>query len=279
MSDPVWKELARILAESKDPFDRSTLLFIVHLRDQYQRMRIRGENIVRSTGREDLEALNVFHERQEHEVEKLYKALAKRDPACQWATSVFGVGAVLALTIRAHVDISICETAGRIWRFAGMTTDTPKPKKGEKLAFCRPLKRTVFLLAESFKRLSHNPKSFYGFAYRTRKEIEIARNEQGRFAEQAEKILGEKNFAKSTVAKKAYSEGKLPPGHLDMRAMRWVGKLFLSHWHHVAYRAHFGKEPPKPYVIAIMGHQDLVTPESVLAWEAERRENARQEAG
>lgn len=50
----------------------------------------------------------------------------------------------------------------------------------------------------------------------------------------------------------------LPPAHVHARAKRWVVKLFLAHFHEVYYKEHFGKMPPKPYVIGIMGHVDYL---------------------
>jgi hypothetical protein len=37
-------------------------------------------------------------------------------------------------------------------------------------------------------------------------------------------------------------------------------KLFLAHYHHVAWVAATGTEPPKPYVITILGHDGFIVP-------------------
>ena len=50
----------------------------------------------------------------------------------------------------------------------------------------------------------------------------------------------------------------LPPAHIHARARRWVVKMFLSHYHEQGYRIVRGKEPPRPYVFAILGHADQV---------------------
>lgn len=52
----------------------------------------------------------------------------------------------------------------------------------------------------------------------------------------------------------------LPPGHLHARAKRYAVKLFLSHYHDVAYRLEFKVPPPKPYPIAHLGHVDFIAP-------------------
>lgn len=61
-------------------------------------------------------------------------------------------------------------------------------------------------------------------------------------------------IGKTTEAYAAYSAGRLPPGHLHARAKRWAVKLFLAHWHAVAYRSHFGVPAPKPYVLSQLEH-------------------------
>jgi len=52
----------------------------------------------------------------------------------------------------------------------------------------------------------------------------------------------------------AYSKGILPPAHIHARAKRPIVKLFLSHWHKVAYQVHYGEKPPSPYAIEHLGH-------------------------
>jgi hypothetical protein len=37
-------------------------------------------------------------------------------------------------------------------------------------------------------------------------------------------------------------------------------KLFLAHYHHVAWTLATGTPPPKPYVISILGHADFIAP-------------------
>lgn len=54
--------------------------------------------------------------------------------------------------------------------------------------------------------------------------------------------------------------GMLPPGHIHSRAKRYVVKLFLAHFQEVTYELHYGKAPPKPYPIAILGHAHKIEP-------------------
>jgi hypothetical protein len=52
----------------------------------------------------------------------------------------------------------------------------------------------------------------------------------------------------------------LPPAHIHARAKRYAVKLFLAHYQQVAYELHFGKKPPNPYPIEILGHAHMIDP-------------------
>lgn len=125
----------------------------------------------------------------------------------------------------------------------------------------RPFNASFKVLAwkvgQSMMKFSNREDCYYGKLYRERKAYEVNRNEQGGNAEAAAKMLGLRpNHAQKAI----YATGVLPPGQIDARARRWVVKLFLAHLHEVMYRDHFGKAPPLPYAIAMMGHAHIVPP-------------------
>jgi len=68
----------------------------------------------------------------------------------------------------------------------------------------------------------------YRKIYDARRAYEEEKNERGDYAALAEKILKGSQFAKTTEAYKAYSQGKLPKGHLKSRAQRYMEKEFLK---------------------------------------------------
>ncbi|HZT29389.1 MAG TPA: transposase [Bryobacteraceae bacterium] len=180
-------------------------------------------------------------------------------PAARWAKSIVGIGPVISAGLAAHIDISRCATVGRIWRFAGLDP-TVEWKKGERRPWNAGLKCLCWKIGESFVKVSGRPDDFYGQLYLQRKQIEQERNEAGKFADQAPYKLERFNIGKSTDAYQAYAAGKLPPAHIHARAKRWVVKLFLAHYHHVAWTLATGTPPPKPYVISILGHADMIQP-------------------
>ena len=89
--------------------------------------------------------------------------------------------------------------------------------------------------------------------------MELLRNEQGLFADQAAESLLKRKIQDKDL-KKTYESGKLPLGRLDLRARRYSVKIFLAHLHHVMHEDFYGNPPPKPYVISHLGHAHFLGP-------------------
>jgi hypothetical protein len=178
----------------------------------------------------------------------------------RWAESICGIGPVLSAGLLAHLDIEKAPTVGHIWRFAGLDPTVTWNKK-EKRPWNSSLKTLTWKIGESFVKVSGNDADVYGKIYQERKALEIARNEAGAFAGQAAAALSAKKYRDDTTAKKSYEAGQLPPGHIHARAKRYAVKLFLAHWHAVAYRDHFNADAPKPYALTMLGHaHEIVCP-------------------
>ena len=124
------------------------------------------------------------------------------------------------------------------------------------------LKKRMFLIGEAFVKVSGKESSLYGRLYLQRKADEIAKNERGEYADQAKKILEEKNWDKSTDAYKCLSEGKLSKAHINMRAQRYATKLFISHVYEAMYWEKYHKTPKKYYTLEFQGHHDYIAPET-----------------
>jgi hypothetical protein len=180
-------------------------------------------------------------------------AYAAADPVGRWSQSIVGIGPIIAAGLLAHIDIEKAPTVGHIWRFAGLDP-TVEWKKGVKRPWNASLKTLCWKIGESFVKVSGNENDIYGKLYLARKATEQTRNESGALADQAAAKLARFKIGKDTDAYAAYSIGKLPPAHIHARAKRWAVKLFLAHWHAVAYRAKFGTDAPKPYVLSQLQH-------------------------
>jgi len=178
----------------------------------------------------------------------------------RWSKSLVGIGPVLSAGLLAHIDIQKAPTVGHIWRFAGLDPTVTWAKK-EKRPWNASLKTLCWKIGESFVKVSGHEDDVYGKLYLERKAKEIARNDAGELAEQAAAVLTRFKIGKDTKARAYYEAGTLPPAHLHARAKRWAVKLFLAHWHAVAYREHYGTMAPKPYVISHRDHaHEIICP-------------------
>ncbi len=260
----VVRRLQRDLAKAAVSLSIDEARYLVDAYYAMQEHRKAAANQVRALAesKEPHEVLRWLFEQNETVEKQIRRALNSWTdglPAARWAKSIVGIGPVISAGLAAHIDISRCATVGRIWRFAGLDP-TVEWKKGERRPWNAGLKCLCWKIGESFVKVSGRPDDFYGQLYLQRKQIEQERNEAGKFADQAAHKLERFNIGKSTDAYQAYAAGKLPPAHIHARAKRWVVKLFLAHYHHVAWTLATGTPPPKPYVISILGHADMIQP-------------------
>jgi len=189
----------------------------------------------------------------EKQIKNALDAYTKAHPVGQWLQGITGIGPVISAGLLAHIDIEKAPTAGHIWSFAGLNPNA-KWEKGQLRPWNAKLKVLCWKAGQSFVKVSNNDKDVYGKLYKERKEYEMAKNEAGDYSGQAEHILATKKIGKDTEAYKHYSQGKLPPAHIQQRAERYAVKIFLSHLHEYWYEQHYGVKPPKPFAIDILGH-------------------------
>lgn len=258
----VLLKLDRAVKQSAASLTRETATALVKIYYGWQEHRIALMNqfrTARDSGRTDAELLDHFVT-QTSGLEKQMVAVlgewAANRAEGKWAQNQKGIGPVLSAAFCAHIDITKAPTVGHIWRFAGLDP-TVEWGKGQKRPWNAELKVVCWRAGDSFVKVSGRDGAYYGHLYKQRKEQEVSRNEQGLFKDQAAASL-EKRKIKDAQLKKTYEEGKLPPGRLDLRARRYAVKLFLAHFHEVAYEAEYGRRPPLPYPIAHLGHAHVL---------------------
>jgi len=182
-------------------------------------------------------------------------------PAGAWMKSIYGIGPVISSGVMAHIDFAHHEgafpTASSVWAHAGLRPGQRR-ERGKKIDFSPSFKRLCFLMGECFVKVSGYEADFYGKLYVQRKAYEQDKNERLEYREQAESILKAKDFGKDTIARQWYEAGKLPPGHIHQRAMRYAVKMFLSHAWAVMYELKFQKTAPNVWVIDHGHHTDKV---------------------
>lgn len=256
-ADPIAvKRLGRDLRRASSTLTKTEARFLVDSYYDMQETRKQSSNRVRALGdagepHEVVQWLLAQSSTLEQQIKASLDVYSYNDPVGEWARSIKGIGPVLAAGLLAHIDIKRSPTVGHIWRFSGQDP-TCIWEKGQKRPFNAKLKTLCWKIGKCFVYVSSNEKSFYGQLYKKRKEYEIERNEAGELADQAAE--GAKRVRKETEAYKHYIKGKLPPAHIQRRSERYAVKLFLAHYHEVAYKLHFGEDPPLPYPIAHLGH-------------------------
>ena len=180
------------------------------------------------------------------------EAFAQSTVAGQWALSQYGIGPVLAAGLCAHIDITKAPTAGSVWRYAGLDP-TQKWEKGQKRPFNAELKTLSWKIGQSFMKFHKRDECFYGHLYKQDKDRRFSKNEAGDYADFAKEILDTKNF-KANQTRSILETGILSDAQIDAQARRFAVKIFLSHYHAVAFQAHYGEPAPRPYIIAHGDH-------------------------
>jgi len=239
--------------------------YLVDTYYQMQRDRIRAGNQVRALAEQQephatVSWLTAQAGVLERRIKSALDVYAQASPVGRWSLSITGIGPIISAGLLAHIDIVKAPTVGHIWRFAGLDP-TVTWAKGARRPWNASLKTLCWKIGESFVKVSGRDDDVYGKLYLARKAEEERHNDAGDFAVQAAAKLERFKIGKGTDAYAAYSAGRLPPGHLHARAKRYAVKLFLAHWHQVAYFAHWGKPAPKPYVISHLHHaHEIVCP-------------------
>jgi Transposase IS116/IS110/IS902 family len=251
------KKLTRDVRAAAKTLSDAEVRFLVDYYYALQEDRIRSDHQVRTLteGGEPCEVITWLSANVgtlERNVKSALGAYADADPVGRWSQSIVGIGPILAAGLLAHIDITQAPTVGHIWSFAGLNP-TVKWEKKTKRPWNARLKTLCWKIGESFVKVSGHERDIYGHLYLERKAYEQARNERGELAAEAARALAEKRYRDDTKAKAAYLAGQLPAGHLHARAKRWAVKLFLAHWHDVAYTVKYGQPPPRPYVLTEAG--------------------------
>ena len=255
--EPIQR-LNRDLKKAASTLTASEARFLVDAYYVMQRDRIRAAHQMRTleeAGEPNLVLGWLFENTGtlERNIKSALSTYSQNNPVGSWAESIIGIGPVISAGLLAHIDIQKAPTVGHIWRFAGLDP-TVVWKEGQKRPWNGALKRLCWIIGESFTKQSGHKDDFYGKIYLARKTQEETKNANHDFADQAAAALTSKKWKKDTQTKAAYEQGLLPQARIHLRSQRYAVKLFLSHWHTVAYRQHYGTMPVKPYVIEHLGH-------------------------
>lgn len=200
-----------------------------------------------------------------------------QDPTCKWVTNEEELKALInqakELHGQKHIDYLILT---QVCQYLNRSVEQSKTflveKKGyddlSKISqedlikslklppYNQEMKTLCWKIGSCLFKVKKHPNDIYGKLIDDRKAYESVRNQAGLYRDQAAE--GAKRVAKNTEAYKWYSQGMLPPGHIQTRACRFAVKIFLSHLHAIMYWHHFQKVPPRPYAMTVLGHKDYI---------------------
>jgi hypothetical protein len=137
-----------------------------------------------------------------------------------WALAQYGIGPVYAAGLSAYIDIERASTAGALWRYAGLDSNV-KWEKGTKPPFNPELKTLCWKIGNTFSKFSNIDDCFYGQIYKAEKSKRTESN----------------------------TDDSLQASRIDSQAKKHAVKIFLSHYHTIAYQDHYGHPPANPFVV------------------------------
>lgn len=251
--------------EPKAPKPRKHMILWQSYQYWYELVEMRKRHMLRiSAGERGVSNLDTEFERNvlEHmAMDKLIKDAKKMmtnygetvGPIWQWLTSIRGMGeGGLAAQLLAQIDdVGSFETISKLWMFAGYGLrdgQVVRNAKGEKSRYNRNLKSLVYLVADQFIKQQTAPyaEMYYEEKHKQRANHPVAmcRNEGIPWSECQHKKEHKQEFN---------------DGHVHARAMRKIGKVFLSHlW--LKWRESEGLPVSEPYVQTILRHSNIVEP-------------------
>ena len=167
----------------------------------------------------------------------------------KWSMSQIGVGPVFTAGLMSYIDVTKAKTATSVWRYAGFDPTFNSPTR---MSYNGDLKNICLKIGHSFSRNADKKNAFYGKLYLQDKIRRLRNNENGEYAEHAyETLMNVNSKNKDTIA--ILQSGKLPDEQIEQQARRFAVKIFLSHYHTIAYQEHYGVAPYRPNSITIDG--------------------------
>ncbi len=261
------KEISKLLKEAikqdivknVNGFTRQDAKFLYSAFKDIQKNRVEWQNRAKASNSALAQFLADIFMQIEEAIKYINKEYCDAHPIASYLNeNIYALGPGLITGLMAYLDIEKAPNISCFWRFAGLDP-TIKWEKGKKRPFCSELKTICWLAVKSFIKHKNNSKCVYGRLYERFKKEEIEKNEKGKNAEYCKEYI--KNHKKLTAnQKKYYLQGKLPPAHIESRAIRKVAKALLSDIWLYMYEHTYNKKAPLPYALVELGHTSYRIP-------------------
>lgn len=152
-------------------FDAGQIKFLVDRRYTVQEHRIAIGNQISAMEKEGktTDSLEYFFERfqeLEKELDRYLAKAVKAHPMWPWFKAQKGIGPVFASALLSSIDIRKAEHCSSVWMYCGLAVDLDtgkamRRKKGEKICWNPFLKKTCFLIGESFVKVKGKWRTIY----------------------------------------------------------------------------------------------------------------------
>ena len=177
----------------------------------------------------------------ESQIDVSLNSFCSSNMVTKWAISNVGIGPVIATRLMSYIDINKSRTPEHLWSYAGLI---PQQLNKQKNTYNNNLKEVCMQIGKNFVKYSSKDKCFYGQLYIEDRQRRIDLNENNEYSDLAQETLLNFNLKDKNLLKDkpVYESGKLPQQRIDAQAQRYAVKIFLAHWHAVAYYESFKVE-------------------------------------
>ena len=169
-----------------------------------------------------------------------------------WKKTLYGAGSDSFIMLYLHLDLDKTKSVSSWWRICGQAHTILGEKQYKKviegtvkLDHNKKLRKACYYMAENFIQKKVSP---YYEIYKERKEYETEKNNNAEYRDIAFYILKAlKTRSMEQITSNEYKtnlmNGRLGKAHLDMRARRYMIKIFLSHIYSIKHMKERGVFP------------------------------------
>ena len=166
------------------------------------------------------------------ELNELLRKICLSSSTGKWLLSIKGITPYLAAKCISLFNVNGKECATQFLKYCGLS--------GQSTNFNKEAKSVVETIGNVFSRYGN----YYRDLYTERLEYEKERNRSGEYVKIAEDYMMKQDTPTIDIVS-FYSQGILPPTHIEHRAKIWVEKIFVCHLFTQMYYSKYHKLPKR----------------------------------
>ena len=161
----------------------------------------------------------------------------------RWALEVTNLDSAIITKFLDDIIVDESRTPEELWSYAGLILNEPDTKKQ---VYNVSLKHMCVEIGRIFVKDTSYKNNFYTELYLRDYLRRTNLNKEGAYATLAKQSLSsyvvDPKKEQSIANKAIYEKGLLPENRISVQSQRYAVKIFLAHWHAVAYRDLFHKD-------------------------------------